>query len=100
MKRLFLLTIIFSLIIVITLTKNSAKKLESEIFLIKENIRILKNQYDLVLLDFNYLSSPKKLMEYQNKYFEKELKSIDINKIKILKIKNGKLTITDFINEK
>tara|TARA_B100001109_G_C18697942_1_gene396564 strand:+ start:381 stop:683 length:303 start_codon:yes stop_codon:yes gene_type:complete len=100
MKRLFLLTIIFSLIIVITLTKNSAKKLESEIFLTKENIRILKNQYDLVLLDFNYLSSPKKLMEYQNKYFEKELKSIDINKIKILKIKNGKLTITDFINEK
>ena len=32
----------------------------------------------MVLLDHNYLSSPKKLNEYQKKYFENELVPSDI----------------------
>ena len=73
MKKFFLFFFIFSLIIAITITKNSAKKLENKIFLVKENIRVLKDKYELVLLDYNYLSSPKKLFEYQNKYFDKDI---------------------------
>ena len=42
MKKLFLIFFIIFLIIVTTITKNSTKKLESQIFNAKENISILK----------------------------------------------------------
>ena len=41
----------------------------------------MKEKYELVLLDHNYLSSPKKLNEYQKKYFENELMPTDITDI-------------------
>jgi len=95
MKKLFLIFFIIFLIIVTTLTKNSTKKLESQIFSIKENISILKNKYELVLLDYNYLTTPKKLMEYESKYFENNLISLDITKIKKIKEENGKLILIE-----
>ena len=95
MKKLFLIFFIIFLIIVTTLTKNSTKKLESQIFSIKENISILKNKYELVLLDYNYLTTPKKLMEYESKYFENNLISLDITKIKKIEEENGKLILIE-----
>jgi len=95
MKKLFLIFFIIFLIIVTTVTKNSTKKLESQIFNIRENISILKNKYELVLLDYNYLTTPKKLMEYQSKYFENNLIPLDVNKIKKIKQKNNELTIIE-----
>ena len=95
MKKLFLIFFIIFLIIVTTLTKNSTKKLESQIFSIKENISILKNKYGLVLLEYNYLTTPKKLIEYQSKYFENDLIPLDINKIKKIKQKNNELIIIE-----
>ena len=86
MKKLLL---IFFLIIVTTITKNSTKKLESQIFNVKENISILKNKYGLELLEYNYLTTPKKLIEYQSKYFEKDLIPLDITKIKKIKEENN-----------
>ena len=44
MKRLFFFIPIIVLIIATTLTKNSTKKLDKEIFQLKENIRILVNK--------------------------------------------------------
>ena len=96
MKKPFLICLVFFLIIVITIIKNSTKNIENEIFLTKENIRILKDKYDLVLLDYNYLSSPKKLQEYQIKFFDKDLISLDINKINILKKDKEKIIILNF----
>ena len=96
MKKIFLFFGVIFLIVTTTLTKNSTKKLESEIFTIKENISILKDKYELVLLDYNYLTSPKKLLDYQSQYFEKELSNIDINDIKELIVKNEKIIIQDF----
>ena len=93
MKKLFLIFFIIFLIIVTTITKNSTKKLESQIFSVREKISILKNKYELVLLDYNYLTTPKKLMEYQSQYFENDLVFIDINKIKKIKEENGELII-------
>jgi hypothetical protein len=90
-----LIFFIIFLIIVTTLTKNSTKKLESQIFNIKENISILKNKYELVLLDYNYLTTPKKLMEYQSKYFENNLIFLDITKIKKIEEENGKLILIE-----
>ena len=96
MKKPFLICSVFFLIIVITIIKNSTKNIENEIFLTKENIRILSDKYDLALLDYNYLSSPKKLQEYQMKFFDKDLISLDINKINILKKDKQKIIILNF----
>ena len=96
MKKIILIFSIIFLIIITTITKNSTKKLENQIFTTKENISILKDKYELVLLDYNYLTSPKKLLDYQSQYFEKELTNIDINDIKELIVKKEKIIIQDF----
>tara|TARA_B100000530_G_scaffold63760_1_gene37282 strand:+ start:495 stop:800 length:306 start_codon:yes stop_codon:yes gene_type:complete len=86
MKKGILIFLIFSLIIATTLTKNSTKKIDQKIFEKRENIILLKNKYELVLLDYNYLSSPKKLMDFQSQYFENYLipRKIDqINEISL-----------------
>ena len=77
MKKTILGISIFVLILFTTLTKNSTKKIDKEIFLIKEDLRLLGDKYELELLEHNYLSSPKKLLEYQKKYFETELIPIE-----------------------
>ena len=93
MKKIIIIISIFFLILVTTITKNSTKKLENQIFSIRENLNVLKNQYELILLDYNILSSPQKLMDYQIKYFENELVVTDINKIKEVIIEKDNLEI-------
>ena len=95
MKKIFLIFFIIFLIVVTTVTKNSTKKLQNQIFNARENISILKNKYELALLDYNYLTTPKKLLEYQSKYFENELISLDITKIKKIKEENNELIIIE-----
>ena len=95
MKKFFFIFFIIFLILATTITKNSTKKLQNQIFNVRENISILKNKYELVLLDYNYLTTPKKLLEYQYKYFENELISLDITKIKKIKEKNNELIIIE-----
>ena len=97
MKKGILIFLIFFLIIATTLTKNSTKKIDQKIFEKRENIILLKNKYELVLLDYNYLSSPKKLIEYQKKFFENDLipsdivdfEKIDFSNKEILNKKSG-----------
>ena len=100
MKKLVLLLSIFFLLIFTTIVKNSTKEIEKKIYDTKETLRVLKNKYGMVLLDFNYLSSPKKLMEYQSKYFENELSEIDIIKLKKITLINNSLQIEEFIDSK
>ena len=95
MKKIILIFSIFFLIVVTTFTKNSTKKLDNQIFSIRENISVLKDKYELVLLDYNFLSSPKKLLEYQSKYFETDLIFLDITQIKEIKKESNKLVITE-----
>jgi hypothetical protein len=96
-KFLFFIPVIF-LIVATTITKNSTKKLNKEIFEIKENIRVLEDKYELVLLDFNYLTSPKRLMEYQKLYFDSELVQNDIENLNWMKIKNDQIEIGKIAN--
>ena len=96
MKNFFLFFTVIFLIVATTYTKNSTKKLENKIFITEENISVLKDKYELVLLDYNYLTSPKKLLNYQSQYFEKELSNIDVNNIKELIIKKEKILIQNF----
>ena len=97
MKKLILLLTIFLLLIFTTITKNSTKEIEKKIYNTKENLRILEQKYEMVLLDFNYLSSPEKLMEFQSRYFENELKEIDITNLKKLTLDENVIKVKQFI---
>ncbi len=78
MKKIIFSIIIIVLIFLTSIIKNSTKNVDIKIFDLKEDIRLLNEKYELVLLDHNYLSSPKKLNEYQKKYFENDLVPSDI----------------------
>ena len=88
MKKYISIFTILSLVIFTTIIKNSTKNLDSEIFSLKEELRLLENKYELILLDYNYLTSPKKLLEYSKTYFDQELRKKNINEIKILRLSN------------
>ena len=90
-------TIIFILVLATSLVKNSTKEIEDKILMIKENISPLKLELGHILLEYNYLSSPNKLTQYQTKYFEKDLIKIDIMKIKKITEKNNLIKISDLI---
>ena len=98
MKKLILILSIFFLLIFTTITKNSTKEIEKRIYNVKENLRILEQKYELVLLDYNYLSSPQKLMEYQSRYFENDLNEIDILNIKKITLHGNKVQVEKFID--
>ena len=98
MKKV-IFVIIFVLILATSLVKNSTKEIEDKIFMVNENIRPLKSELGDVLLEYNYLSSPDKLTQYQSQYFEKDLIKVDITKIKKLTEKNNNIKVSDFINK-
>ena len=100
MRKLILILSIFFLLIFTTIIKNSTKEIEKKIYKTKENLRVLKNKYEMVLTDFNYLTTPEKLMEYQSIFFENELDQVDIKKLKKIKLKKNQLEIKEFIDSK
>ena len=95
MKKIALITVIFLLIISTAIIKNSAKKNEDKIFTAKENLRILNSKFEKIKLEYDYLSSSEKLMEYQLLYFEEELVQKKIENIKILNEPNDNKAIKD-----
>ena len=96
MKKVFFSFFIVVLIFFTSIIKNSTKKIEIKIFNIKEDIRLLNEKYELVLLDHNYLSSPKKLIEYQKKFFEDELIPTDISNLEKIEFTKNKIIINKF----
>ena len=90
---------VFILILATSLVKNSTKEIEDKIFIVNENIRPLKSELGDVLLEYNYLSSPDKLTQYQTQYFEKDLIKIDITKIKRITKKNNHIKVSNFIEK-
>ena len=98
MKRV-VFVIIFVLILATSLVKNSTKEIEDKIFMVNENIRPLKSELGDVLLEYNYLSTPEKLTQYQSQFFEKDLVRIDITKIKKITKRNNQIIISDFLEK-
>ena len=99
MKKLFFFIPVILLIFATTVTKNSTKKLDKKIFEIKENVRVLQEKFELEMLEYNYLTSPKKLMEYQKKYFDNELFEADIKSLNWIETQNDNLKIKKIIND-
>ena len=89
MKKIVLILSIFILILSTAIIKNSAKITEDEIFTIKENLRVLRSEFEKVKLEHDYLSSSEKLLEFQSEYFEDELIQKNIENIKVFRIKNN-----------
>ena len=102
MKKFFAIFSILFLILLTAFIKNSTKRMDDEIFAIKENVRGLKKEFENIKLEHEYLSSTEKLIKFQNLYFDEELVKKDIQKIKIIKKKLNKLQIDNlkFIDEK
>ena len=104
MKKIAIIIFVFSLIFSTAFIKNSSKKIEDEIFLINESLRDLKKELGDTKLEFEYLSSTEKLLEYQSQFFEKDLFQKDINKIKTFNKNSNDILISNFnffeINEK
>ena len=98
MKKI-VFVIIFALILATSLVKNSTKEIEDKIFMVNENLRPLKVELGDLLLEYNYLSSPDKLTQYQTQYFEKDLIKIDIMKIKEISENNNHIYMGKFIKK-
>ena len=96
MKKISLTLVIIFLILFTAIIKNSTKEIEDEIFSVRENLRVLNFELENTLLENNYLSSAEKLLEYQSLYFEDELIKKNIEKFKIIKIKNGSKVFSNF----
>ena len=95
MKKIVLVSIIFSLILLTAIIKNTAKQIEDELFTTKENLRILKSEYENILLEHDYLSSAEKLLEFQSLYFEDQLIQKNIKNIKIYNISKNRKSIEE-----
>ena len=96
MKKFGLAALILLLALSTAVIKNTTKQIEDELFTVKENIRVLKSEFENISLEYDYLSSAEKLLEYQSLYFEDELIQKDIKDIKIFNILNNTKKIKDF----
>ena len=96
MKKFGLAAVILFLVLSTAVIKNTTKQIEDELFTAKENTRVLKSEFENISLEYDYLSSAEKLLEYQSLYFEDELIQKDIKDIKIFNILNNTKKIKDF----
>ena len=95
MKKIGLVSLIFILILFTAIIKNTAKQIEDELYTIRENLRVLKSEYENILLEHDYLSSAEKLLEFQSLYFEDQLIQKNIKDIKIFNISKNKKSIKE-----
>ena len=96
MKKLFLAFAIVILVLTTAIIKNTTKKIEDKIFAYKESVRVLKSDLENILLEYDYLSSAEKLLEYQSLYFEDQLVQKKIEDIKIYYISENVNKLEDY----
>ena len=101
MKKFSVVLLVLFLILSTAFVKNSTKKIDENIFVLEENLRSPKKEFENIKLENDYLSSAEKLLEFQNMYFDDELVKKDIKEIKIINKRLNKLEIEQltFINE-
>ena len=101
MKKISVILLILSLILFTAFIKNSTKRIDDEIFATEENIRSLKKDFETIKLEYDYLSSAEKLLEFLRLYFDDELIKKKIQNFKIIDETTNKLEIKQFtfINE-
>jgi hypothetical protein len=95
MTRFIVFFILLLLVISTSIVKNSTKGIDDEIYTLKENLLFLENRLMDTKLEFDYLSSSEKLLEYQKLYFENSLEKKSLQELKILEISSSKAKISD-----
>jgi len=95
MTKSIVFTLILFLIITTSLIKNSTKNLDGQIYSVKENILFLENRFEDSKLEFDYLSSSEKLLEYQKLYFDNSLVKKSLKEFKTLKIIDNKIIFNE-----
>ena len=93
MRKILIFCLIFFLIIFTSFIKNSTKNLDSEIYSVRENLILLENRLKDTKLEFNYLSSSEKILDYQKSYFEDSLEKKSLNEIKSIEILKNSVMI-------
>ena len=81
-----------------TIIKNTSKKLENDIFNKRENLILLERKYSLILLENNYLTSPRKLFSYSENLEKENYYPIDIMELNKVEFFENKIHIQKFIN--
>ena len=101
MKKFFFVSLILSLIFFTAFIKNSTKRIDDEIYIVKENIRVLKKDEEKIKLEHDYLSSTEKLTEFNKVYFNNRFTKKNIKEIKIIQKKLNKIETKQlrFFNE-
>ena len=101
MRKFSVIFLVLFLILFTALVKNSTKRIDDMIFVSEENIRSLKKDLENIKLEYDYLSSTEKLLEFQITYFDDELIKKKIQEIKTIDLKGNKLKTKQlgFINE-
>tara|TARA_Y100000816_G_scaffold286227_1_gene267033 strand:- start:425 stop:730 length:306 start_codon:yes stop_codon:yes gene_type:complete len=94
-KKIGLISVILLLILFTAIIKNTTKQIEDELFTTKEKLRVLKSEYENVLLEYDYLSSAEKLLEFQSLYFEDQLIQKNIKNIKVYNISKNQKNIEE-----
>ena len=92
-KKILIFTITLILIFSTTLIKNKTKDLEEKIYLTRESISKKNSEYQIMLLEYNYLTSPEKLMEYHRLYFDDNLVPLKINDLKEIEFNKNSFDI-------
>ena len=93
MKKFLIISAIFFLIFFTAFIKNSTKRIDDLIFSSEENLRALSKDFENIKLEYDFLSSTERLLQFQNKYFEEELIKKKIQNIKIINKSNNDLNI-------
>tara|TARA_B100001121_G_scaffold21122_1_gene16474 strand:- start:421 stop:729 length:309 start_codon:yes stop_codon:yes gene_type:complete len=93
MKKFLIISVIFFLIFFTAFIKNSTKRIDDLIFSSEENLRALSKDFENIKLEYDFLSSTERLLQFQNKYFEEELIKKKIQNIKIINKSNNDLNI-------
>ena len=82
MKKYVILFGIIFLIITTSFVKSSTRQLEKNIFILKEEVKILEEKFDFLLLENDYLTTPERLIGFKEKIFKDEFFPLDPNDIK------------------
>ena len=84
MKNFLIILCLIFLISFTAIIKTSSKKIEEKIFILNENLVILKEKYNLVSLENTYLSKPSRLIGIMKNNRNEDYIHIENSDIKIL----------------
>ena len=82
MKKYIIFFSIVSLIVTTSIVKSSTRQLEKDIFILKEEVKILEEKFDFLLLENDYLTTPERLIGLKEKMFKEKFIPIDPNDVK------------------